>query len=89
MARFLLDHIEDIDLDKMKRLVVENYREFVKDKAFCVRVKRAGGKDYLRQRRERIGFLSGSFARKVDLKNPESKIEVELTPYGSYFFASL
>ena len=82
-----VEHTCDSDLESMKAALQEHYVDDVKDKSFCVRVKRSGVKGYTSQSAEfELGSSIGEHCRKVDLVNPEVKIEIEATTHGAFIF---
>ena len=73
---------DDIDtLEKIKAVVGAEVGALLKDKSFVVRVKRTGSHDYTSIDIERtVGgyLLAQTEAKKVDLKNPDVSIRLEL-----------
>ena len=84
-----VEHTCDPDLDQIKDILQKNYPDRIRDKTFCVRVKRSGVKGFTSHEAERIlGSSIAEHCQKVDLVNPEVKIEVEITTHGAFIFQS-
>ena len=84
-----VEHECENTLEAMKEAIVEHYAEKVKGKTFAVRVKRTGVKGFSSIQAEReIGGCLRAHALKVDLDNPEVKINIEVNQYGASFYSS-
>lgn len=75
------------DLAAMDALVVR-YAEAVRGKTFRIHAKRSGVEGFTSQDLEqRLGAILRPHAARVDLKNPEVSICVEVRPEGAFFYS--
>lgn len=82
-----IEHEWESDLSKIKPQLVDAYKDLVEDKTFCVRVKRSGVKGFTSHQAERdLGGALGVYARKVSLKDPDVKVELEITTHSTLVF---
>ncbi|MCO7225311.1 tRNA uracil 4-sulfurtransferase ThiI [Pleionea sp. CnH1-48] len=78
---YRVDSHEFNELDDVAQLCIRHYAEDVKDKSFCVRIKRKGKHSFTSSEAERqIGgaILHNTEARQVDLHNPEYLLQLEI-----------
>tara|TARA_B100001094_G_scaffold331911_1_gene401888 strand:+ start:836 stop:2293 length:1458 start_codon:yes stop_codon:yes gene_type:complete len=82
-----VEHICPSDMDSMRK-TIEKYKPAVKGKKYCVRARRSGVKGFVSKDVEKIlGGILWNDALKVDLKNPDIRIDVHIRLDGAYFFS--
>lgn len=74
-------------LDDLIDLSVKEFRDFVKEKKFAVRVRRTGDHDFSSIQVERLlGERLYPFSSGVNLKNPEAEIQMEIRENTAYLY---
>ncbi len=84
-----IEHFCEPRLEVMKAIIVDKYKDEVAGKSLCIRVKRSQVSGFSSLDAEvALGSELGAFARKIDLTNPDFKLEVDVNPRGAHFFSA-
>ena len=81
-------HLKTSKLERIKSFIEKNYEKWIKkNETFAVRVKRVGEHKYTSQ--ELASVLGSVVKRKVDLKNPDKEIFVEVRGKDTYVYTEI